>query len=183
MRVLLRHRLGLGAGLVLLCMFTSSAHACPAGHACQVVELPARAETDDEPTPINHFPRSATATMPFNPRWLAHPTCGQRILITTRNRYLDNHPFIKHAAFSACAVTASPISIVDTGYMICCVKCHCPCIEEKVVAIMPWESCCFGLCENRADCCDDCGGLCGGVRVCKCLVQRTVDGDTGLYST
>ena len=65
--------------------------------------------------------------------------------------YFDRDPY----AIQGCCCPAVPkLEILDPGYMLCCMKLDCECIfGPKQVVIMPFESCCMGLCANRTNCC------------------------------
>jgi len=73
--------------------------------------------------------------------------------------YFDRDPY---AIQGCCCPSVPKLEILDPGYMCCCVKLDCECIfGPKQVVIMPFESCCMGLCANRTNCCHNTCGLCG----------------------
>ena len=73
--------------------------------------------------------------------------------------YFDREPY---AIKGCCCPSVPKLEILDPGYMCCCVKLDCECIfGPKQVVIMPFESCCMGLCANRTNCCHNTCGLCG----------------------
>ena len=75
----------------------------------------------------------------------------------TRVLYFDNDPFKKESRLCGLLPIEPKLEVVDTGFMILCMKC---CSDEKVV-LMPWETCCCGCVSNRVGSCDNLFGLFG----------------------
>ena len=73
--------------------------------------------------------------------------------------YFDRAPY---AIEGCCCPTVPKLEVFDPGCMCCCMKFDCECIcGPKQVVIMPYESCCMGLCPNRTCWFYNCFGLYG----------------------